>query len=128
MFRKVAWLIALLAIAALGRFGLEQVAGSVLHTAAVLVETGDYDGARHQLDRLDGWLAWTDAAKKAPELRLKMDAKMAEERRRVEAERQQRELERAQEASTAQSGSQGDRGSGVYMPLNRAESLRRKKR
>jgi hypothetical protein len=129
MFRKVVWLIALLVVAALGRFALEQVAGSMLRTADVLVASGDYDGARERLDRIDGWFSWTDAGKGVAGVRAELSAKIAEEQRRAEAEREQRELERAQAASAASSGSEGGSGSGgVYLGLNRAEPLRQKKR
>lgn len=129
MFRKVVWVIALLAVAAVGRFALEQAASSMLRTATVLVENGDYDGARQRLDRLDGWLAWTDAGKSSPALRAEMSSKIAAERRRAEAERQQRELERAQAASadSASGAAASGGGGGVYHGLNRAEPLRRKR-
>ncbi len=128
MLRKVVWIIVVLAVAAVGRWGLEQVASSTLRTASVLISNGDYDGARQRLDRIDGWFAWTEAGKASPDLRATMDARIAAEQRREEAERRQRDLERTQAA--ASSGSprgQGGSGGGVYHGLNRAEPLRRKK-
>jgi hypothetical protein len=133
MSKKIVWLIVILVVAIVVRFGLERVAAGMLAHATVKLEAGLYEEVVQQLDLIDGWFSWTDAGQGSLQLREEMEQRMAAERKLKERERQREDYENAQAAwhaqqpaDTGQSGGQGgERGDGVYHGLNRAEPLKK---